>query len=51
LFKTAADAVQAIDAAYEPLVFNKANNNFNQVFGGAAPDFMDWNFEIKRITL
>ena len=27
-FKTADDAVQAVNAAYEPLLFNNQNNNF-----------------------
>jgi len=32
-FKTADDAIQGINAAYQPLLFNSANNNFYWAFG------------------
>jgi starch-binding outer membrane protein, SusD/RagB family len=37
-FKTSDDAVQAINAAYEPLLFNNANNNFYWAFGEVTSD-------------
>lgn len=37
-FKTADDAVQAVNAAYEPLLFNNQNNNFYWAFGVVAAD-------------
>ncbi len=37
-FKTENDAVQAINAAYESLLFNNANNNFYWAFGEVASD-------------
>lgn len=37
-FKTADDAVQAVNAAYEPLLFNNGNNNFYWAFGEVASD-------------
>ncbi|MCF8245661.1 MAG: RagB/SusD family nutrient uptake outer membrane protein [Saprospiraceae bacterium] len=37
-FKTADDAVQAVNAAYEPLLFNNGNNNFYWAFGVVTYD-------------
>ena len=37
-FQTADDAVQAINAAYEPLLFNNSNNNFYWAFGVVTSD-------------
>lgn len=37
-FKTSNDAVQAINAAYEPLMFNSANNNFYWAFAELTSD-------------
>ena len=37
-FKTAEDAIQAVNAAYQPLLINNANNNFYWVFGTIASD-------------
>ena len=37
-FKSAEDAEQAINAAYEPLLFNNNNNNFYWAFGVVASD-------------
>ncbi len=37
-FKTADDAIQAVNAAYQPLLINNANNNFYWVFGTVASD-------------
>lgn len=37
-FKTENDALQAINAAYEPLMFCNSNNNFYWVFGVLASD-------------
>jgi hypothetical protein len=37
-FQTENDAVQAINAAYEPLLFNNANNNFYWALGVVASD-------------
>lgn len=37
-FKTASDAVQAVNTAYQPLLINNANNNFYWVFGTVASD-------------
>lgn len=37
-FKTKEDALQAINAAYEPLMFCSANNNFYWAFGVLASD-------------
>ncbi len=37
-FQTSADAVQAINAAYEPLLFNSKNNNFYWAFGEMPSD-------------
>lgn len=37
-FQTADDAEQAMNAAYEPLLFNNANNNFYWAFGVVAGD-------------
>ena len=37
-FKTADDAVQAVNSAYQPLLINNANNNFYWVFGTVASD-------------
>jgi hypothetical protein len=37
-FKTADDALQAVNAAYRPLLFANENNNFYWVFGTVASD-------------
>lgn len=37
-FKTADDAVQAINAAYQPLLINNENNNFYWAFGEVTSD-------------
>lgn len=37
-FKTADDAIQAVNAAYNPLLFSNENNNFYWVFGTVASD-------------
>ena len=37
-FQTADDAVQAINAAYRPLIFSNSNNNFYWAFGTLASD-------------
>lgn len=37
-FQTEADAIQAINAAYQPLLFNNANNNFYWAFGVITGD-------------
>ncbi|MEK7258006.1 MAG: RagB/SusD family nutrient uptake outer membrane protein [Bacteroidota bacterium] len=37
-FQTAADAEQAINAAYEPLLFNNTNNNFYWAFAEVTSD-------------
>ena len=37
-FKTADDAVQAVNAAYQPLLFNNENNNFYWAFGEVTSD-------------
>lgn len=37
-FKTADDAIQALNAAYQPLLFSNENNNFLWVFGTVASD-------------
>ena len=37
-FQTEADAVQAINAAYSPLVFNNKNNNFYWAFAEVTGD-------------
>ena len=37
-FKTAEDAIQAVNAAYQPLLINNANDNFYWVFGTVASD-------------
>lgn len=37
-FKTEKDALQAINAAYQPLMFNNANKNFYWAFGVLASD-------------
>src|SRR5688572_9823492 len=37
-FKTADDAIQAVNAAYQPLLINNSNNNFYWVFGTVASD-------------
>ena len=37
-FKTADDAIQVLNAAYQPLMFNNENNNFFWVFGTVASD-------------
>lgn len=37
-FRTANDAVQAVNAAYQPLLINNSNNNFYWVFGTVASD-------------
>ncbi len=37
-FKTANDAIQAVNAAYQPLLINNENNNFYWVFGTVASD-------------
>ena len=37
-FKTSSDAVQAVNAAYEPLLFNNENNNFYWAFGEVTSD-------------
>ena len=37
-FKTADDAVQAVNAAYQPLLISNGNNNFYWVFGTIASD-------------
>ena len=37
-FQTADDAVQAINAAYQPLMFNSSNNNFYWAFGEVTSD-------------
>ena len=37
-FKTENDAIQAINAAYEPLMFNNSNNNFYWGFGELTSD-------------
>lgn len=37
-FKTASDAIQAVNAAYEPLMLTNENNNFYWVFGTVASD-------------
>src|SRR3990170_5490401 len=37
-FKTASDAVQAVNVAYQPLLINNENNNFYWVFGTVASD-------------
>jgi hypothetical protein len=36
--QTSEDVVQAINAAYESLLFNKANNNFYQALGEVISD-------------
>ena len=37
-FKTSNDAIQAVNAAYEPLMFNSSNNNFYWGFGELTSD-------------
>jgi starch-binding outer membrane protein, SusD/RagB family len=37
-FKTADDAIQAVNAAYQPLLISNENNNFYWVFGTVASD-------------
>ncbi len=37
-FKTASDAIQAVNTAYQPLLINNANNNYYWVFGTIASD-------------
>ncbi len=37
-FKTADDAIQVVNACYEPLLINNTNNNFLWVFGTIASD-------------
>lgn len=37
-FRTADDAIQAVNAAYQPLLINNENNNFYWVFGTVASD-------------
>ncbi|MEO6132671.1 MAG: RagB/SusD family nutrient uptake outer membrane protein, partial [Saprospiraceae bacterium] len=37
-FKTADDAIQAVNATYQPLLINNTNNNFYWVFGTIASD-------------
>lgn len=37
-FKTANDAIQAVNTAYQPLLINNANNNFYWAFGTIASD-------------
>jgi hypothetical protein len=37
-FKTADDAIQAVNAAYRPLLINNTNHNFYWVFGTVASD-------------
>src|SRR5687767_7797990 len=37
-FRTADDAIQAVNAAYQPLLINNENNNFYWVFGSVASD-------------
>jgi hypothetical protein len=37
-FKTADDAIQAVNAAYQPLLINNTNNNWYWVFGTIASD-------------
>jgi hypothetical protein len=37
-FKTPGDAIQAVNAAYQPLLINNENNNFYWVFGTVASD-------------
>ena len=37
-FQTADDAVQAVNAAYKPLLFSNANNNFYWAFGTLSSD-------------
>ena len=37
-FKTADDAIQAVNAAYQPLLISNSNNNFYWVFGTVASD-------------
>jgi hypothetical protein len=37
-FKTSDDAIQAVNAAYSPLLFNSNNNNFYWAFGVVASD-------------
>ncbi len=37
-FQSEADAIQAINAAYQPLLFNNANNNFYWAFGVITGD-------------
>ena len=37
-FQTSSDAVQAINAAYEPLLFNNENSNFYWAFGEVTSD-------------
>ncbi len=37
-FKTAQDAIQGVNAAYQPLLMNNSNNNFYWTFGTLASD-------------
>src|SRR6185369_13054908 len=37
-FRTANDAIQAVNSTYQPLLINNANNNFYWVFGTIASD-------------
>ena len=37
-FKTAEDAIQGVNAAYQPLLMNNENNNFYWVFGTLASE-------------
>jgi len=37
-FKTSGDAIQAVNAAYQPLLINNTNNNYYWVFGTIASD-------------